>query len=193
MTILKGMKDEFKKRFQQAFNLGRYGTPKKPPDKMNKWHKEMAQSIFDSSCMTLTETGQMLPAFFLLKKDEFMPMLADVKILEKMGIQGYASSVVNVADETNAEAIMFISEQWMIKRKMDDEDIDKFEKGKKIPSLDPDRQEILTLIYVTKDGQMRTLMGEIQRQIDNTPFIRESEWGTPDEMTTSFFGSWGQQ
>lgn len=190
MAILKGMKAEFLKRFKQGFNLSRHGTTKSP-DKMNEHHKQLAQSIFDSSCMTLTETGVMYPTFFLIKGEEFMPVAIDPESMENVGMKGYSSMVMNIADQERAEAVILVSEQWSIKRSISDEEAQDFIEGKLLPSLDPDRQEVLTLVYITRGGRVRVLSGEIQRQIDNTPFIRESKWSTPDAMSSNIIGAWG--
>lgn len=182
--------------YQWGYNLGRYGDSKGPPKSELKInidddHKDLAEKIFNSSCMTLTESGIMYPTFFLIKGDSFMPIVADPESVGKTNIQGFASEVTSLADDTDAEAMMFVSEQWYVKRKLDDDEIKKFEEGKLLPNLDPDRQEALTLIYITCKGEIQTLMGEIQRGADNTPFVRDSKWSEHDEKaSTSLFQPW---
>jgi len=185
--IFEILKESFLKGFKGGFNLSRYGKLKDPKPEMliNKNHKSLAESIFDTSCMTLNETGIMYPSFFLIKKNQFTPVILDPESLEETDIQGYASMVTNIADDQDADAMFFISEQWRVKRKLTDEEIKEFDEGKKIPSLDPDRQEILCLVYLTSKGEMRSLIGAIERGIDNTPFVRESKWSNYQGMNAN--------
>lgn len=175
--------------FQWGFNLGRYGNSKgKPEIDINQSHKSLAESIFNSSCITLNEIGTIYPTFFIVKEDQFMPIMLDPKSLKEINLAGYASMVTNIADDQDAEALVFISEQWQITRKLSDTESKEFEEGKKIPSLDPDRQEVLCLIYLTSKGKIKALMGNIQRGPDNTPFVRDSKWS--DKTDTTFFQPW---
>lgn len=181
--------------YQWGYNLGRYGNPKGPPkpepkkDIIDEGHKGLAEDIFNSACMTLAETGLMYPTFFLIRGDEFMPIVLDPKTHPHINIKQYASEVISIADDSNAEALMLVSEQWQVKRKITDEEVKKFEEGKLLPSLDPDRQEVLCLIYMSSKGKTQTLFGDIQRATDNTPFVRDSKWSDGD-MSTSFFRPW---
>ena len=190
MAILKEMKEEFLKRFKQSYNLGRYGKLEPKKDEMKFDHQELAESVFNASCITLNEAGVMYPTFFLIKEDKFMPVVLSPESFQEMGLEGYSSAVINIADEQNADAVMFISEQWMVKRQIDDSELKDFREGKKIPSLDPDRQEMLCLFYMTKDGVVKTLVGEISRTIENKPFVRDSKW-TKMQAETSFLSTWG--
>jgi hypothetical protein len=181
--------------FQWGFNLGRYGNSKGPTESklqsdMNKNHKSLAESIFNSSCMTLNEIGIMYPTFFLIKQNQFSPIMLAPESLKETNIQGYASMVINIADDQNAEAMLFITEQWQVKRKLTDDEIQDFESGKLMPSLDPDRKEVLCLIYFTAKGVIRSLMGEIERGVDNTPFVRESKWSDHEEIDNTIFQPW---
>lgn len=181
--------------YKWGYNLGRYGNSKGPPESklqsdMNESHKSLAESIFNSSCMTLNEIGIMYPTFFLIKQGQFMPVILSPESLEETNLQGYASMVMNVADDHNAEAMLFITEQWQVKRKLTDDEIHDFESGKFIPSLDPDRKEVLCLIYFTAEGITKSLMGEIERGADNTPFVRESKWSDHEEINDTIFQPW---
>jgi hypothetical protein len=193
MSIFKPIKDEFKKSFFKAFkltfNLSRHGTIE-PKDTMDQGHKSLAEDIFNTSCMTLNESGLMYPIFFLVKGSQFMPVVMPPETLSEYGVNGYASVVMSAADDQNAEAIMFISEQWQVKRSMSDEELKLFEDGKKLPSLDPDSQEVLCLIYTSSKGDTRVLMGEVQRSIDNTPFVRDSKWTSDQPQTSPLFEGW---
>ena len=80
-----------------------------------------------------------------------MPIMTDPQSLEEGGLQGYAQAVIQVAEMQKADALMFIAENWSVKRKLKDEEIKDFETGRLLPSLDPDRQEMLTLVYFTKE------------------------------------------
>ena len=192
MKYLDELKDQFLKRFKQAFNLGRHGTTK-PKDEVWEKYKDLAESIFNSSCMTLNETGDLYPIFFLVRDKVTTPIILHPDSEKMISLETYASHAINIADEQDADALFFISEQWMVKRDMDDEDVKDFETGRKAPSLDPDRQEIVCLIFAEKNGKVKTLMGEIERLPDNTPFVRDSKWSTPDDVTKNFLGPWGQQ
>lgn len=193
MSIFKPIKDEFVKRFKQFYHLGRYGEKPRPKDEVWESHKSLAESVFNSSCIILNENGSMYPTFFVVKEEQFMPLILSPESFDDVSLESYASMAINVADEENAEAIMFISEQWMVKVEANSVDLKDFQQGKKRASLDPNRQETLTLVYATKTGNIKTLMGKIERQPDNTPFIRESNWSTPDSMKSRFFGTWGMK
>ncbi len=85
--------------------------------------------------------------------------------------------------------MIYISEQLQIRRELSEEEIKKFEEGKLLPSLDPNKQEILCLIYITSKGKMTALVGDIQRGPDNTPFVRDSEWDKP-KTNIELFQPW---
>jgi hypothetical protein len=189
--ILKIIKEEFLTGFKWGFKTTQPRRKNKKFEIVDS-HKKLSEDVYSASCMTLTEAGKMMPAFFLVRDDQYMPVMVDPSAVEEAGIQGYAQAVIQIADQQNADAIIFVSENWTIQRKLDDEELKAFENGKLLPSLDPDRQEMLTLVYFTKDGNMKVLSGEINRQIDNTPFVREWEWSDPESMSASFFGTWGR-
>ena len=189
--ILDSISEACAEGYKWGYNLGRYGTkgPPKPEPKIDEGHKSLAEDIFNGACMTLAETGLMYPTFFLIRGDEFMPIVLDPKAYGDINIQQYASEVISIADDSNAEALMLVSEQWQVKRKITDDEVKQFEDGKLLPSLDPDRQEVLCLIYMSSKGKTQTLFGDIQRSIDNTPFVRDSKWSDGD-MMGSFFRPW---
>lgn len=186
--ILDSIKKSFLKGFRGGFNLSRYGKLEAP--KLENDHKDLAEEIFSRACLTLNETGMMYPTFFLVKGKDFMPVLMDPKSLEEINLEKYASMVTNVADEQNAEAMFFISEQWRIERPLDDKEIKQFLLGKRLLKLDPDKQEVLTLLYLTSKGEMKTLVGEIDRLVDNTPFVRDSKWTDFQSVEKTFFQPW---
>lgn len=190
--ILNQIKQSFLKGFKSGLNLSRHGKLEAPKANfiIDEQHKNIAQNIFDSSCLALNETGITFPTFFLLKEKQFMPVMMDPKTIQKTTLRGYASMVMNLADEQNADAMMFISEQWQIKRELTDEETEQYISGKLHPSLDQDRQEVLTLIYLTSTGEMTSLIGEIERSIDNTPFVRESKWSDQAKQDQDFFQPW---
>ncbi len=182
---------EFMKGFREGYAKGYKAVgPKLKPGPICDDHKKLAQSIFDSSCMTLTETGQMIPTFFLIKGDEFMPIMTDPRSLEEAGLDGYAQATIHIANEQGAEALIFVSENWQVRRDVNDEEAELYAQGKLQPSMDPNAREMLTLFYVTKKGEFQVLSGEISRQIDKTPFVRDSEWTEPEEANTTFFQGW---
>lgn len=180
------------KEFRIAFNLARYGKLKAPVIKegIDKSHINLAHGIFNSSCMSLNESGQLEPIFFLLSDKQFSPIVLNSDTKNHIDIESYASLVINLADEQNAEAIIFVSEQWQVKRDSTDEEAEKFEQGKMCPSLDPNRQEVLTLLYLTSKGKIQTLIGEIERTPDNTPFVRESSWVEVRNISFPFLQPW---
>jgi hypothetical protein len=157
---------------------------------MSKGHKSLAEDIFNSSCMTLNEAGLMYPMFFLVKEEQFMPVVMPPEKLKECGIDGYASIVMSAADDENAEAIMFVSEQWQVKRSMSHEELKEFKDGKKLPRLDPDSQEVLCLMYISSKGETRVLMGDVERSVDNVPFVRGSKWINDNTQNSPFFQRW---
>lgn len=190
--ILQPLKQSFLGAYNYWYQIGRYGKLEspKPGSDIDERHKGIAEKVFTSCCLTLNETGVTFPTFFLLKEKTFIPIMMDPEMFKRTTVEQYASEVLNIADEQNADAMMFISEQWQIKRALSDEEVKDFTVGKLRPSLDQSRQEVLTLIYFTCKGKMRALIGEIDRAPDNTPFVRESKWSDQNEDPQGFFKPW---
>jgi len=191
-NILNELKESVIKGFRVGFNLARYGKLKRPviKEEIDRFHKRLAHGIFNSSCIDLNESGQLSPLFFLINDKKFSPILIRQDSKNHIDIEAYASMVINLADEQDAEAIIFVSEQWTVKRNLSDKEAEEFQQGKLLPSLDPNRQEVLTLLYLTSKGKLQILIGEIERTPDNTPFVRESSWEDARHISIPFLQPW---
>jgi hypothetical protein len=180
--ILGSIKESFQGGFKWGFNLARYGKLEAPEPEfvIDEDHKYIAEDIFNTSCVALNDFGEAFPMFFLLKENRCMPIVIDPITSGSLTTEDYISKVTGLAHKHNVDAILFISEQWKIKRELSEEEIELYTSGKLLPSLDPNSQEVLSLIYFSADGKIESLVGEIQRDVNNAPFVRESKWCKED-------------
>lgn len=141
---------------------------------MEESHRVMAENLFTNMCLLLTEHGHVAPTYFMIMKEEIIPiMISDNININFLQYQDLAEQTIKYS---NPEAVMLIAEQFLIKRKKDDPDIQKILDGKLKPSQTSDREEFLTLMYVSIDNEKESLIGKIETDLIGTKFIRSQDW-----------------
>lgn len=141
---------------------------------MKKSHKELAEELYNIASMTLAESGEFYPTFFLVKDDKFSPIILDPE-MKGVNPQTYISIVNNQAHEIDADAAIFISRQWTPIGKVSDEDLEDFKSGRKTPTKE-NRKDFLNLVYMTPKGKANGLCGEIKVSPNGVMYVEEHEW-----------------
>jgi len=156
---------------------------------MDETHKKLAEEIYGFASMDLAERGSFPPMFFLIKDNKFMPVMLDPDGPE-MDTATYASIVNSTADDHDCDAAIFVSEQWTIIGNPDDEEIQKYIDGEKLPSEAEGRKDFLNLVYITAKGDMKSLSGEIKLSGNGVSYVEESGW--MDAALTNILTPWRQ-
>ena len=153
---------------------------------MDEKIKEMLEHLYTSSCITLTEHGNLPPIFFLFKDNVMFPVLIGNNI--EIPFERYASLVINKAQETDCDAVAFISEQYVVQGRKNDESMKPLINGTLKPSEHPDKKECLVLVYMDAYGEASSLLGEIKQDIIGTRYISNQSWA--DNATSNLLNPW---
>jgi hypothetical protein len=129
--------------------------------------------LFDDYCFILTEKGNIVPTFFLIK-DKDIIKVANMNIRKEI----YADFVMYQATQQQAEAIVLITENGVVSGSRDDEDIKAIASGKLKIKDHPDYEPHLLLIYISKDGERQGLFGKIEKDPSGVKFIKNHEWAS---------------
>lgn len=156
---------------------------------MDETHKRLAEEIYGFASMDLAERGSFPPMFFLIKDNKYMPVLLDPDGPE-MDTETYASVVNSTADDNDCDAAVFVSEQWTITKPPDDEELQKYISGEKLPSEAEGRKDFLNLVYITAKGDIKSLSGEIKLSGNGVSYVEESNW--MDDAFTNILTPWRQ-
>ena len=142
---------------------------------MDEVHKGLAEEIYGVMSMNLAETGTIYPIFYLIKDNNCMPVIMDPEG-PPIDTEAYASVVNSTAHDQDCDAAIFISEQWTVIGKPDDEEMQKYIDGTKRPSEAEGRKDFLNLVYITAEGNIKSLSGEIKTSGNGVHYVEESQW-----------------
>lgn len=140
---------------------------------MDKKLRIVLSKLFDDYCFILTEKGNIMPTYFLVKDKEI------IKVVNKgVDQKFYMSFVLHQATQKDAEALVLISENNVVTGDRRDDDIKAITKGNLKISEHPNNEEYLILMYVSKDGEREGLFGKIEKDPTGVKFIRNHEWAS---------------
>ena len=151
---------------------------------MDQEEKEMSEEVFNTVSLVLADKGRVTPMYLIVKDKMMNPVVGHPGVTT----QQLASSAVNVAHEINADAIVLVCEQWMVKMKKGTKEAQDYLDGTKRPSESPDAKSYLTLTYMDKNGKASSLIGKIHTSLNGVNFIRDSEW--IDDTATNMITPW---
>lgn len=138
---------------------------------METRHKKLSQFLFNTAAMAVSEQGSFPPLFILVKKEGFFPILVG----EQATPEEYASIAINAAHIEQADALILISEQWVIDIKPDDPRVKMIQNKEKHISEMEGSNLFLTLLIMSNEGELQGLTGKIHRD-KNIPYITDSKW-----------------
>lgn len=139
---------------------------------MNKEDIEVAEDLFNTTSIILAERGEISPIYFIIKHNILNPVVAYPGIT----VQQLANLTVDIAHDADAEAVIFICEQWMVEMNKSSEELKDYLDGSKRPSESADAKLYLTLTYMTKYGVADSLIAKIHMSTNGIRYIRESKW-----------------
>ncbi len=139
---------------------------------MNKEDVEIAEDLFNTTSIILAEKGQISPIYFIIKDNMLNPVVGYPDIT----IQHLANLTVDLAHNTDAEAVIFICEQYMVKMDKNSKELKDYLDGSKRPSESPNAESYLTLTYMTKYGVTDSLIAKIHISTNGIRYIKESNW-----------------
>lgn len=142
---------------------------------MDPKHKEMIENMFSTLSFNLTEVGKIDPLFLMVLPDNSIRL---VMVAEKgqLETREYASLSIAAASDMDAKALILICEQYMVKRKKDDPELQSFLTGQLRPSEAPDHQEYLTIVYTEKDGTTESLISQIHSDLVGRRYTIDFKW-----------------
>ncbi len=136
--------------------------------------KKALEDAFTYHCFNLTESGVCNTLFFVIKDYEIFPLLLDDGV--EMPINNYLSMCLRYASDHDSDAVLLIGEQFMIKGKKDDAVMKQLLSGKMKASDHPDRKSFLVLSYMTAEGVVNLLFGEIKTSLSGTKYVADQKW-----------------
>ena len=141
---------------------------------MDENHREVAETIFSSASMTLTERGAVAPVILLiLETEQVLPIVIQGEVY---GLYEYSMIANDIAKQMEATAMILVAEQWMVKKKQTDVDLQPLLNGIIRPSEHPDKEEYLTLMYSDGDGTCESLIAKIHKDPSGRKFTRDQNW-----------------
>lgn len=150
---------------------------------MKAAYKKLSQFLFDTAAMAVSEHGSFPPLFLLVKEGKFFPILVG----EKSTPEEYASIAINAAHIEQADALILISEQWVINMQPDDPRVKIIQNKEKHISEMDGSDLFLTLLIMSNEGELHGLTGKIHRD-KNIPYIIDSKWVS--NISTSLLIPW---
>jgi len=141
---------------------------------MDKTTKQQLEELFTYHCFTITQTGESHTISFIIKNEAIVPVILADGI--EMKLNQYISFALNAAHENDADAIVLLGEQFMVKGKKDDASIQKVLSGDILPSEHPDKEEYLVLSYMTAEGETHLLFGKVKTDIVGTRYVSNQQW-----------------
>jgi len=151
---------------------------------MNKEDVDMAEDLFNTVSIILAENGKISPMYFVIKDDTLNPIVG----VPGITIQHLANLTVNIAHDIDADAVIFICEQWMVEMNKNSDEVKDYLDGNKRPSESPDAKSYLTLTYMTKYGVADSLIAKIHTSTNGVNYIKETNWIT--NTSTNMITPW---
>lgn len=136
--------------------------------------KAALEDAFTYNCFSISETGVCNTLFFVIKKYEIFPILLDDGV--EMPINKYLSLCLKYATDNDSDAVLLIGEQFMVKGKKDDAIMKQLLSGEMKASDHPDRKPFLVLSYMTAEGVVDLLFGEIKTSVSGTKYVTDQKW-----------------
>lgn len=153
---------------------------------MYSMNKEQIEEMYNIASITLAEHGSLGPMYFLLKDGSVVPIMRNTE-----DIRDVASIAVIAAQSIDADAIVLICEQWMLKMKKDDPNLQLYTDGILRPSDSDLKEAYLTLIHMTKDGEVDSLIGKINISPNGVKYVCETQW--LETSVTNMITPWSEQ
>jgi len=152
---------------------------------MNKIHKEMLETFFNTAQILLAKEGQVHPLYILIKGKSTIPVMHE----GKLDMNEYANAVIEYASDNNMDAAVLICEQTMLMGKKSSPDMQPYINSEKSISEHPDSRPHLTGILMTAEGEYNTMVAEIHTEPSKgTKYIFEPIW--LEDTKTNFLMPW---
>lgn len=146
---------------------------------MDQAERTMAEQIFNVASIAMAEKGELAPMYFIILGGMMNPLVG----APDMPYQDLAAAAVNVAHETDADAIILICEQTALQFDKNDPDMKDYLDGIRRPSESPKAEDYLTLIYMSKDGQAESLIAKIHKSLNGIRHIKDDPKWIVDAAT----------
>jgi len=153
---------------------------------MDERTRKDLELIFTNHCFMISELGEAHTIFFIIKNNEIVPVFLEEG--SAMPVDKYISFSLNTAHEKDADAVILLGEQYMVKGKKDDAIMKQLLSGEMKASDHPDRKPFLVLSYMTAEGVTDLLFGEIKTSISGTKYVVDQKWTF--NATTSVLVPW---
>lgn len=141
---------------------------------MDEIMKTALEDAFTYNCFSITETGVCNTLFFVIKGYEIFPILLDDGV--EIAVDKYLSMCLRYAEEQDADAVLLIGEQFMVKGKKDDAIMKQLLSGDMKASEHPDKKPFLVLSYMTAEGETHLLFGEIITNVSGAKYVTDQKW-----------------
>lgn len=151
--------------------------------------KEKLTELYDYHCILLSKHGEVTPIYFLIKDSIITPMIVSANNSVQFDV--YSSWVISQANKIDADALVLISEHFVVTGNKNDEDMKALIKGKIKTSDHPENKQYLILTYMEAGGGLKeSLLGKIESDPLGVKFIRDQEWALDDssQMAVSWKG-----
>lgn len=141
---------------------------------MKDSHKKIADDLFTRHSIIMTEKGSIAPVYILiLSQDRTLPVVLNTNLI---GLEQYSEAVSKIAKDLDAEAVMFLCEQYMVSKPKDSPEANALVSGQIKPSEHPDKEEYLALIYMDQTGHNETCIAKIYTDPSGTRYTNDSRW-----------------
>ena len=139
-------------------------------------HQKKVEDIFTSISITLTEEGD-IPALYILMFDDntITPILIEDGL--DVTLNEYGIYAVSKAREERADALIYINKASVVKiDNKNENEITSMYTGVLKPSEHPNKEDMITIIYMACDGECKILLSKIHKDLRGTPFTRDFKW-----------------
>jgi len=146
-----------------------------------KKHKKLVEDIFGHLSILLTKHGACYPTYFIIKDDKLNPVFINYEKNKDNSItfdvKNSGKIIIKLAEEVNAEAILFASQHFIMEIKKENSLILESVLSRKIEPEDiPGSKQHLTITYINYSGDQTSLIGEILKDPKGTLYTLTEKW-----------------
>lgn len=144
---------------------------------MNVTTKNILEEVYSNYCFTMSYGYEIQPSFFIFKDDIITPIKFCFDIDEdNNSLSKQTAGAFYAASQNNADAMIMVSEQYIINEKPTEEIAIKIMNRSIKKEEHPTAKKHLVLSYIKPNGDSNILFGEIKKDIIGTRYIIKEQW-----------------
>jgi len=144
--------------------------------------------LYTNACMLLSTYGNVPPMFFYVIKEDLVPIIIEDQNLEKEELLEF---VWNTLKENNADAVVFITELYLVSSENENELSNSFDLYGSVRNHPDVKNSLGLLYYDSKQENVVLMYGDIKKDLVGRSYVESHEiMENPESFITSLFKPW---